>query len=373
VNAATPQRSTLTVELAERSYDIVVGDGLLAEADRFIAPILARPFTVVISDETVAALHLDSLRTGLNMAGIDVAAITVPAGETTKNMAELERLLDRLLDLQVGRRDMVIALGGGVVGDLVGFAAAILRRGTDFIQIPTTLLAQVDSSVGGKTAVNARQGKNLIGAFHQPRLVLADVGVLDTLPAREMKAGYAEVVKYGLLGDTAFFEWLERHGADVLAGNREALRHAVVTSCRAKADIVTQDERENGLRALLNLGHTFAHAYEAEAKYGGDVLHGEAVAVGMIQALTLSHRLGHCPGQDLERARRHFLTVGLPTSPADLGLGDTAPAELIAHMYQDKKVDAGRLTFILARGIGEAFVSREVEEADVLAVLAGEA
>ena len=370
MNQTASATGRLHVALDSRSYDIVVGHGLLAEAARHVGPLLPRPRAVVVTDETVAALHLPALRDALAAGSIAVDEAVVPAGEASKSMAGLERLLDRLLDLQVERRDVILALGGGVVGDLAGFAAAVLRRGVDFIQIPTTLLAQVDSSVGGKTGINMPQGKNLVGAFHQPRLVLADVATLDSLPPRELRAGYAEVVKYGLLGDRPFFEWLEANGPALLAGDSGLRAEAVLTSCRRKAEIVAQDEREGGVRALLNLGHTFAHAYEAEAGYGGDVLHGEAVAAGMIAAFRLSVRLGLCSGQELERASRHFAATGLPVSAAGLGLAEATPERLLAHMRQDKKVADGRITFILLRGIGEAVISREVDEADVLAVLA---
>ncbi|MDP6873322.1 MAG: 3-dehydroquinate synthase, partial [Alphaproteobacteria bacterium] len=301
--------------------------------------------------------------------GIRNDAIIVPAGEGSKNFTQLQSLLDRLLELQVERRDTILALGGGVVGDLAGFAAAILRRGIDFIQLPTTLLAQVDSSVGGKTAINAAQGKNLIGAFYQPRLVLADVTTLTSLPARELRAGYGEVVKYGLIDDFEFFQWLEKNGADLLAGSGAAMRHAVAVSCRAKAAIVARDERESGDRALLNLGHTFAHALEAEAGYDGRLLHGEAVSVGMCMAFALSTRLGLCPSQDAERVRRHLSEMELPTGTDGLGLAALTAETMLGHMRQDKKVTDGQLTFILARGIGQAFVTRDVAEADVKEML----
>jgi 3-dehydroquinate synthase len=360
--------SRLRVELEDRSYDIIVGEGLLADASSHLQSVLKRPAVTVVTDETVAGLHLPTLQQNLSANGIDCNEIVVPAGESTKNFSQLESLLDRLLDLGIERSDILIALGGGVVGDLVGFAAAILRRGVDYVQIPTTLLAQVDSSVGGKTAINVRQGKNLVGAFHQPKLVLADVGVLDTLPERELLAGYAEVVKYGLLGSIDFFAWLENNAGAMLRGERDLRRQAVMQCCRQKADIVAQDEREADLRALLNLGHTFGHAYEAEAGYEG-LLHGEAVAVGMRAAFELSHRLDYCNGQDVNRIERHFETVGLPLWPVDIGLGDASAEQLLAHMFQDKKVSAGRLTFILAKGIGDAFVSRDVGDEDVLAIL----
>ena len=359
----------LPVELAGRSYEIVVGDGLLARAGAEIARLLRRPRTVIVTDSGAGAHHLAPLRVALKEAGIASEAVTIPAGEASKSMEQFGDLLEQLLALGVERRDMIVALGGGVVGDLTGFAASVLRRGVDFIQIPTTLLAQVDSSVGGKTAINSRLGKNLIGAFHQPRLVLADVGVLRTLPRRELLAGYAEVVKYGLLGDLEFFQWLERHGAALLDGDARLQIEAVARSCEAKARIVVADEREEAGRALLNFGHTFGHALEAEAGYDGRVLHGEAVAVGMLQALRLSARLGHCALQDVIRAEAHFHAIGLPTSPTSLGLGAATPAQLLAHMQQDKKVVDGRLTFILAHGIGQAFITRDVDAGDVAAVL----
>ncbi len=361
--------TTVRVELAERSYDIVIGEDLLAGAGAYLGPILARPRVVIISDETVAGLHLAPLQASLNEAGIKNDAIIVPPGEGSKNFAQLQSLLDSLLDLRVERRDTILALGGGVIGDLAGFAAAILRRGIDFIQLPTTLLSQVDSSVGGKTAINAAQGKNLIGAFYQPRLVLADVAALASLPARELRAGYGEVVKYGLIDDFAFFEWLEKNGADLLAGSAEALRHAVAVSCRSKAAIVARDEREKGDRALLNLGHTFAHALEAEAGYDGRVLHGEAVAVGLGMAFTLSTRLGLCPSQDSERVRRHLSAMGLPTEARQLGLEGLTAETMLAHMRQDKKVADGQLTFVLARGIGRSFITKDVDEGAVREML----
>ncbi len=368
-NGAAAPAETVRVELAERSYDIIIGEGLLADAGTYLAPVLKRPRVVVISDETVAGLHLAPLQDALNGSGIGNDAIIVPAGEGSKNFTQLQSLLDNLLDLRIERRDTILALGGGVVGDLAGFAAAILRRGIDFIQLPTTLLAQVDSSVGGKTAINAAQGKNLIGAFHQPRLVLADVAALTSLPARELRAGYGEVVKYGLIDDFDFFQWLEKNGADLLAGSAEAMRHAVAVSCRSKAAIVARDERESGDRALLNLGHTFAHALEAEAGYDGRVLHGEAVSVGMCMAFALSTRLGLCPSQDAERVRRHLSEMGLPTGAYELALAELTAETMVGHMRQDKKVSDGQLTFILARGIGQAFVTKDVAEEEVKAML----
>ncbi len=369
-NEAETQIETVPVELAGRSYDILVGRGLIADAGLRMKRYL-KGRAVVVTDETVAGLHLPALRSALAADGLGCEAVILPPGEETKSFARLEQLCDQLIDLKVERREAIVALGGGVIGDLTGFAAAILRRGLDFIQVPTTLLAQVDSSVGGKTAINARKGKNLVGAFHQPKLVLADTAVLDSLPRRHLLAGYAEVAKYGLLGDAAFFTWLERHGEAVIAGDPVARRQAVVTSCRHKARIVAADEREDGDRALLNLGHTFGHALEAETGFSDRLLHGEAVAIGMCMAFELSARLGHCPREDAERARRHLAGLGLPTSPRDIpgqGLNLTGAA-LWHHMQQDKKVADGRITFVLARGLGQAFLTREVEPAAVQALL----
>ena len=362
--------ASVRVELADRAYDIVIGEDLLANAGSYLAPVLARPRVVIVSDDIVAKIHLRPLQASLDSTGIKHDAIVVPAGEASKNFAQLQTLLKQLLDLRVERRDTILALGGGVVGDLAGFAAAILRRGVDFIQLPTTLLAQVDSSVGGKTAINAAQGKNLIGAFYQPRLVLADVTALASLPERELRAGYGEVVKYGLIDDFAFFEWLEEHGTAVLSGDRAALRHAVAVSCRSKAAIVARDERESGDRALLNLGHTFAHALEAEGGYDGRLLHGEAVAVGLNMAFALSTRLGLCPAQETERLKRHLEAMGLPGGPERFNLPGLTPEVMVHHMQQDKKVTDGRLTFVLARGIGQAFIENEVAEDAVLGMLA---
>ncbi len=357
---------TVPVVLADRSYDIHVGAGLLGDCASILKPVLARPFLPIVTDEKVAALHLPSVEAGLNRSGIATRAIVLPPGEGTKSFAYLEQVLDDLIAARVERRDVILALGGGVIGDLTGFAAALLRRGVPFVQAPTTLLAQVDSAVGGKTAINSRRGKNLIGVFNQPRAVIADVAALGSLPRRDLLAGYAEVVKYGLLGDSAFFSWLEQNGPQLLEGDLDHRIHAVVHSCRMKAAIVARDEREEGDRALLNLGHTFGHALEAETGYSDRLLHGESVAVGCVLALALSVRLGLCPPSDADRLRRHLATVGLPTSPAPYA---SDPLRLLDHMRQDKKVVGGLLTFILARGIGNAFVTREVAESDVLAVL----
>ena len=295
----------------------------------------------------------------------------LPAGEASKDFTHLEALLGSLLEARIERGEAVLALGGGVIGDLAGLAASLLRRGVDVIQAPTTLLAQVDSAIGGKTGINTRHGKNLVGTFHQPRLVLCDTTALDTLPERDLRAGYAEVVKYGLLGDADFFAWLEEFGSALLAGDAVARRRAVIESCRTKARLVAADEREGGARALLNLGHTFAHALEAEAAYGGGLTHGEAVAVGLCLAFELSARLELAAAGEAQRVSRHLTAVGLPTEPSQvLGSVDESMAErLLGHMRQDKKVQGGRLVFVLARGIGDAFVNNEVPEAEVLALL----
>jgi len=353
-------RHTISVALGERSYDILVGERLIEDAGVLLAPVLARPRVVVVTDEHVAALHLDRLAASLDRAQVFHDEIVLPPGEATKDWAHLEAVLDRLLEGAIERTTTLVALGGGVIGDLTGFAASIVLRGIAYVQIPTTLLAQVDSAVGGKTAINTRHGKNLVGSFHQPRLVLADVGALATLPERELLAGYAEVAKYGLINDAEFFAWLERHGKALAAGDAEALHHAVARSCELKAAIVAADEREGGERALLNLGHTFGHALEAETGFGRELLHGEAVALGMVMAFELSVRLGYCPPADAARVRRHLAAMGLPTT-LDRRDGRRWDADrLVEHMARDKKVRDGRIAFVLARGIGEAFVARDV-------------
>lgn len=364
------QDRIIPVALGDRAYDIHVGSGLLARAGQLIRPFLARPRTVIVTDEQVARHHLAALQASLAAAGIAHDSIVIPPGETQKSFAGLERLAEALLAQKIERRDPVIALGGGVIGDLTGFVCAVLRRGTPFIQIPTTLLSQVDSSVGGKTAINSAHGKNLIGAFHQPRLVLADIDLLRSLPARELRAGYAEVVKYGLLGDADFFAWLEANGDALLAGDAAARIEAVARCCAHKARIVVADEREDGERALLNLGHTFGHALEAETGYSARLLHGEGVAVGMVLAFQLSARLGMCAPELAERVARHLRATGLPAALRDVDGAAAFTAErLIAHMAQDKKVQAGRLVFILADGIGLAVQRNDVPVADVRAVL----
>lgn len=360
----------LHVELGARGYDILVGSSLLATAGRHMGAVLRHARVFVVTDETVAKLHLEALERALGDAGIACEALVLPAGEEAKDIAHLERLLDHLLTHRIERRDAVVALGGGVIGDLAGFAAAVVLRGVDFIQVPTTLLAQVDSSVGGKTGINSAHGKNLIGAFHQPRLVLADTQVLDSLPRRELLAGYAEVVKYGCIDDAEFFAWLETHGPDVVEGDPAARRHAVITACRRKAAVVARDEtEESGARALLNLGHTFAHALEAECGYAGALLHGEAVAIGMVMAADLSVELGLCPAEDATRVRNHLAAVGLPTGLEHVPGRAWSPARLLDHMSRDKKVRDGRIAFVLLRGIGAAFVSHDVPPEAVEALL----
>ena len=349
------------VDLDGRAYEVLIGPGLLDQAAELIAPHLKRPVATIVVDETVEALHGPRLIGALEAGGIVANEVVIAPGEASKSFEGLADVCDRLLALELDRGDVVIAFGGGVVGDLAGFAASIFKRGIDFVQIPTTLLAQVDSSVGGKTAIDTPRGKNLIGAFHQPRLVLADLGVLDTLPDREMACGYAEIFKYGLLGDAGFFEWLEVNGGKVLARDPDALTHAVRRSVEMKAEIVIEDEREAGRRALLNLGHTFAHALEAETAFGEALKHGEAVACGCALAFRFSTLLGLCSGQDAGRVEALIRAAGLPARLDEIAGHPFNVEALIGHMTQDKKAEAGRLTFILARRIGEAFVARDVE------------
>ena len=359
---------TVHVDLPGRGYDVHVGPGLLAEAGLRIAPNLARPRVAIVTDEN-AARHLPALEAALAAEGIAAAALALPPGEGTKSWHGLERCVEWLLAERVERRDVVLALGGGVIGDLAGFAAAILRRGVRFIQLPTTLLAQVDSSVGGKTGINSGLGKNLVGAFHQPTLVLADIDVLATLPERDFLAGYGEVVKHGLLGDAAYFEWLEEAGAAILAGDTAARTRAVTRSVEMKAGVVARDEHETGDRALLNLGHTFCHALEAATGYSDRLLHGEGVAIGCALAFETSARLGLCAQEDPSRVRAHLKAMGMKTDLADIP-GDLPGADaLLALMAQDKKVIDGRLRFILVRGVGEAFVAEDVDPATVKGVL----
>ncbi|OWU78028.1 3-dehydroquinate synthase [Marinibacterium profundimaris] len=357
------------VPLEGRAYDVRIGPGLLPRAGDLIAPLLHRPRVAILTDDTVAGLHLDPLRAGLSGAGIDSVALTLPAGESTKSWHYLTQTVDWMLSEKIERRDILIALGGGVIGDLGGFAAAVLRRGIRFVQVPTSLLAQVDSSVGGKTGINTSHGKNLVGAFHQPALVLADTDVLATLAPRDFLAGYGEVVKYGMLGDAGFFAWLERNGPALAAGDPAARVEAVARSVQMKADIVVRDETEQGDRALLNLGHTFGHALEAATGYSGRLLHGEGVAIGCALAFELSARLGLCPQEDPSRVRAHLKAMGMTTDLSDIP-GDLPDADgLLELMGQDKKVIDGKLRFILARGIGDAFVTSDVPRDTVRGLL----
>jgi len=351
----------IEVRLPGRSYTIVIGDGLIDSAGRRVADALPGARCAVVSDRNVAALYLGPLKASLEQQGAFLGEAVVSPGEASKSFPVLAPLCESLLELGVERGDCVIALGGGVVGDLAGFAASILRRGVRVVQMPTSLLAQVDSSVGGKTGIDTRQGKNLIGTFHQPSLVLADIGTLSTLAPREFRAGYAEVVKYGLIGDAPFFAWLEQNWPEVFSTAGDKRRHAVETSVRAKAEIVAADEREEtGQRALLNLGHTFGHALEAYAGYSDRLLHGEAIAIGMRLAFSFSVELGLCPADDAARVARHFEAVGLPVDIAAIPGGTPTPEELLRLMAQDKKVKGGKLALVLVRGIGQAFVERDV-------------
>lgn len=360
---------TVHVDLPGRAYDVRIGAGLVAAAADHVGPMLSRKRVCVVTDENVAGLHLDALRGSFENAGIAVEALVLPAGEATKSWAHFTQCVEWLVKQKVERRDLVVAFGGGVIGDLVGFAAAVLRRGVGFVQIPTSLLAQVDSSVGGKTGINSLQGKNLVGAFHQPSLVLADVGVLGTLAPRDFLAGYGEVAKYGLLGDAAFFEWLEVNGPALAAGDMALRAEAVRRSVQMKADIVVRDETEQGERALLNLGHTFCHALEAATGYSERLLHGEGVAIGCALAFEVSSRLGLCSQEDPSRVRAHFKAMGMKTDIADIEGDLPDAAALLDLMGQDKKVVDGQLNFIMARGIGEAFVTSDVSREVVLNVL----
>lgn len=362
------QSTSLTVALQDRSYPIHIGAGLIKQAGKILAPLIQKPRVYIVTDENVAKHHLTPLQDSLQASSVDNNHLILPPGESTKSFANLQVVVEAILSAKVERSTTVIALGGGVVGDLAGFAASMTLRGIDFVQIPTTLLAQVDSSVGGKTGINTGQGKNLAGSFYQPKAVLVDTDTLATLPDRERLAGYAEVCKYGLLGDLGFWEWLEQNGEKVLAGDNKAITHAIEMSCNTKARVVAEDERESGIRALLNLGHTFAHAFEAELGYSGALLHGEAVAFGMVMAFDLSVRLGLCPASDTDRVRAHFETVGLPINPPEPARSIAADVYL-GHMAQDKKVADGALTFVLVNGIGQAFLTQDVSPGDVTATL----
>lgn len=361
--------TNVRVALGTRGYDVLIGAGLVAEAGALIAKHLPGRNVAIVTDENVAAIHLPPLRASLEAETISATDIVVPPGETSKSFSRFQSVVETILDARLERGDAVVALGGGVVGDLAGFAAAAARRGMNLVQVPTSLLAQVDSSVGGKTGINAPQGKNLVGAFHQPALVIADTATLDTLPPREFAAGYAEVVKYGLIADAAFFSWLEDHHGEIFAGGAARAR-AIAESVKAKAHIVAADEREAGERALLNLGHTFGHALEAACKFdAARLVHGEAVAIGMVLAHEFSASQGLSPAEDTERVRHHLKAVGLPVTIAEIDGPRPTVETLMHHIAQDKKVRGGRLTFILTRGIGQAFIADDVPPDTVKAFL----
>jgi 3-dehydroquinate synthase len=367
--ASTTPGAVVPVDLGTRSYNIEIGPGLIGAAGARIAALDPGAACAIVTDTNVAPLHLEALTASLKASGIRDATVEIPAGEATKSYAGFATVCDAILSARMERGDVVVALGGGVVGDLAGFAAATLKRGMRVVQIPTSLLAQVDSSVGGKTAINSPVGKNLVGAFHQPSLVLADTASLDTLPPREFRAGYAELAKYGLIDDAELFEWLERHHAAIWAGGPERIE-AIARACRSKAAIVARDEFEQGDRALLNLGHTFGHALERLTGYDGRrLVHGEGVAIGIAMAFRFSTRLGVGNGQEAERVARHFEAVGLPTRMRDIPGWDASPEAMLDAIGQDKKVKRGSLTFILARGIGRSYVAKGVEPAEVLAFL----
>jgi 3-dehydroquinate synthase len=359
----------VNVGLGNRAYDIIIGRGVVASLAARIAALKPGARLAIVTDENVARAHLVAIEAQLSAAGIAASRIVVPPGEMSKSFASFERVCDALIEAKIERNDLVVALGGGVVGDLAGYAAASVRRGLDFVQVPTSLLAQVDSSVGGKTGINSRHGKNLVGAFHQPVLVLADTALLDTLPQRDFRAGYAELAKFGLLGDAGFFAWLEANWQDAFAGG-PTREHAIAVACRGKAAIVARDERETGERALLNLGHTFGHAFEAAAGFSDKLLHGEAVSIGIACAFEFSAKLGLLPQVEAERAIRHLAAVGLPTHIGDVPAVKTNTEALLDLIAQDKKVKRGKLTFILVRGIGKAFVANDVDPADVRSFLA---
>ena len=361
--------TTVNVALGNRAYDIVIGRGVAASLGLRIAALKPGARLAIVTDENVARAHLDSLEAQLSAAGMTIARIVVPPGEGSKSFASFERVCDALIAAKIERNDLIVAFGGGVVGDLAGYAAASVRRGLDFVQVPTTLLAQVDSSVGGKTGINSRHGKNLVGAFHQPILVLADTALLDTLPQRDFRAGYAELAKFGLLGDAGFFAWLEANWQDAFAGG-PAREHAIAIACRGKAAIVARDERETGERALLNLGHTFGHAFEAAAGFSDKLLHGEAISLGIVCAFEFSTRLGLLSTNDAGRVAHHLAAVGLPTHLRDVPALSTNADALMELIAQDKKVKRGKLTFILVRGIGNAFVAPDVDPAQVRDFLA---
>jgi 3-dehydroquinate synthase len=349
----------IPIVLGERSYNIYVGFDLLANAGQILRSLLTSSKLFIVTDKNVESLHLKVLKDSFNRAGFNINCIVLPVGEESKSFSQLERLVDIILEMHCERNDTIVALGGGVIGDLSGFVASILLRGISLVQIPTTLLSQVDSSIGGKTGINTRHGKNLIGSFYHPIAVLSDLDVLNTMPIRELKAGYAEIVKYSLINDSDFFFWLEKHGVDVLTNDKSAILHAVLFSCRSKARIVTIDERESGQRALLNLGHTFAHALEVESGYS-EFSHGEAVSIGLVLAFNLSVALGFCFAIDRDRLINHLKNVGLPITLPPLQNNTWSSERLMSHFNNDKKVNDGRVTFVLTKGIGQVFLSSDV-------------
>jgi len=372
LQTALQDTARVDVELGQRSYAIHIGEGLLRRTGEIVLPLLARKKTVIVTDENVAKLHLVTLQESLNASDIEHATVILPPGEATKSYEKFQFLCDQLLENDVERNDVIIAFGGGVIGDLAGFAAAVLRRGVNFVQIPTSLLAQVDSSVGGKTGINSHHGKNLVGAFHQPLAVIADISLLDTLPARELASGYAEIAKYGLLGDIGFFEWLEENAPALFAGDGQVRIKAISKSCEAKADIVARDEQEHGVRALLNLGHTFGHALEGATGYSQRLLHGEGVAIGTVLAFRFSEVSGLVEQGTAKRVQAHFASIGLPTTLAEIP-GTLPDAEtLVNYMRQDKKASGGKLVFVLANKIGETFVAKDVAESDILQFMRAE-
>ena len=370
VGVVVSEHNKLRINLKENSYDIIIEHGLLSELGALISKKFGKPKTFIVTDSNIAVHWLKQTIESLSAQGMSPKVLEVPVGESTKSFINLEKIIDQLLESKVDRDSVLIALGGGVIGDLAGFAGAVTLRGIKVIQVPTTLLSQVDSSVGGKTGVNVRQGKNLVGSFHQPSLVAIDTQVLQTLPSRQLFAGYAEVLKYGLIKDRSFFDWLELNGKKVLEGDKLAQQFAIFTSCRIKAEIVEADEKEKNLRAILNFGHTFGHALEAEAGYDGNLLHGEAVSIGMVLAIELSKSLGYLSGQDAGRAVEYIRNIGLPTNINSIeGSTSWHPDGIIQHMQHDKKVSNGQLRFVLIKGIGEAYLTADVERNDIYRVI----
>ena len=364
------EHNKLRINLRENSYDIIIEHGLLSNLGALISKNCVKPQTFIVTDNNISVHWLKQTVESLSEQGISPKVLEVPVGESTKSFINLEKIIDQLLESKVDRDSLLVALGGGVIGDLAGFAGAVTLRGIKVVQVPTTLLSQVDSSVGGKTGINVRQGKNLVGSFYQPSLVAIDTQVLQTLPPRQLFAGYAEVVKYGLIRDRSFFDWLELNGKKVLEGDKVAQQFAIFTSCRIKAEIVEADEKEKDLRAILNFGHTFGHALEAEAGYNGNLLHGEAVSIGMVMAIELSRNLGHLSGQDAGRAVEYIRNIGLPTNISSIkGSTSWHPDGLIQHMQHDKKVSNGQLRFVLIRSIGEAYLTADVEKNEVYSVI----